>query len=185
MFLENLALRQQLAVLKRRCSRLQFSIPDRLFWGILRRLWRDRRRVLILVQHETVIRFRPPFRTGGRLLKFYSTADANAITLRSMTEGPTRIRQVRHYIHSLFFWVSRLAVESRKCNGFRRLLPAPAFRRERRLPGPILESLELAISVATDLRMLCCAVAWLLVTSLRVLGQRSKCRPKPILGYCR
>jgi putative transposase len=55
LLLENLALRQQLAVLERRCSRPRFSTPDRLFWVILRRLWPEWRRALILVQPETVI----------------------------------------------------------------------------------------------------------------------------------
>src|ERR1022692_4010952 len=57
LLLENLALRQQLAVLERRCSRPRFSAPDRLFWVILRRLWPRWKRVLILVQPETVIRW--------------------------------------------------------------------------------------------------------------------------------
>src|ERR1022692_2242868 len=53
LLLENLALRQQLAVLERRCSRPRFSTPDRLFWVILRRQWPEWRRGLILVQPVT------------------------------------------------------------------------------------------------------------------------------------
>src|SRR5271170_710365 len=39
LLLENLALRQQLAVLKRRHSRPRLAATDRLFWVILRRFW--------------------------------------------------------------------------------------------------------------------------------------------------
>jgi transposase InsO family protein len=57
LLLENLSLRQQLAVLERRSSRPRFSTPDRLFWVVLHRLWPEWRRALILVQPETVIRW--------------------------------------------------------------------------------------------------------------------------------
>ena len=39
LLLENLALRQQLAVLKRRHSHPRLGLTDRLFWVILRRFW--------------------------------------------------------------------------------------------------------------------------------------------------
>jgi putative transposase len=55
--LENLALRQQLAALKRRHPQPQFAAADRLFWVVLRRIWRGWRRALILVQPETVVRW--------------------------------------------------------------------------------------------------------------------------------
>src|ERR1017187_4086983 len=57
LLLENLALRQQLAALERRCSRPRFSTPDRLFWVILCRQWPEWRQALILVQPENVIRW--------------------------------------------------------------------------------------------------------------------------------
>ena len=55
--LENLALRQQLAVLRRRRPQPRFSVPERLFWVTLRRFWRGWKRALILVQPETVVRW--------------------------------------------------------------------------------------------------------------------------------
>jgi putative transposase len=55
--LENLALRQQLAVLKRRHPRVQFSDCDRLFWTALLRLWSKWKQALVLVQPETVVRW--------------------------------------------------------------------------------------------------------------------------------
>jgi putative transposase len=63
--LENLALRQQLGVLKRKHPQPRFGTSDRLFWVILRRLWRRGwKQTLVLVQPETVIRWH---RTGFRL----------------------------------------------------------------------------------------------------------------------
>jgi len=53
-----LALRQQLAVYKRRSKRPFLKNRDRLFWSSLSRLWRDWRSALIIVKLETVIRWR-------------------------------------------------------------------------------------------------------------------------------
>ena len=57
LLLENLALRQQLVVLKQRCPRPQVSTSDKLFWVILRRLWPEWKHALILLQPETVVRW--------------------------------------------------------------------------------------------------------------------------------
>jgi putative transposase len=54
--LENLALRQQLVVLKRKHPQQRLDASDRLFWVVLRRLWPGWQRALILVQPETVVR---------------------------------------------------------------------------------------------------------------------------------
>ena len=52
--LENLALRQQLAVLKRKgVPRLRRK--DRLFWVVLSRLWAPWRRALHMVKADTVV----------------------------------------------------------------------------------------------------------------------------------
>src|SRR5262245_45325207 len=55
--LENLALRQQLAALKRTGKRPQFRTSDRLFWILLANAWRDWRRALVPVQPDTVVRW--------------------------------------------------------------------------------------------------------------------------------
>lgn len=57
LLLENLALRQQLSVLRARHPQPRFSTPDRLFWVVLRRVWSGWKRALILVQPETVVRW--------------------------------------------------------------------------------------------------------------------------------
>jgi hypothetical protein len=53
LLLENLALRQQLVVMKQRYPRPQVSTSDKLFWVILRRLWPEWMQTLIFVQPET------------------------------------------------------------------------------------------------------------------------------------
>jgi putative transposase len=55
--LENLALRQQLAVLKRRHPRPRLDLLDKLFWVAIRRFWSEWRQTLIVVTPETVIRW--------------------------------------------------------------------------------------------------------------------------------
>ena len=55
--LENLALRQQLAVWKARQPRPRLTAIDRLFWIVLSRLWKSWRRSLQVVRPETVVRW--------------------------------------------------------------------------------------------------------------------------------
>jgi putative transposase len=67
--LENLALRQQLAVLKRRHPRPKLGRLDKLFWLMAHRLWSDWKRSLIVVTPETVVRWhRDGFRLYWRLI---------------------------------------------------------------------------------------------------------------------
>ncbi|MCP3871767.1 MAG: transposase [Desulfobacteraceae bacterium] len=56
--IENLALRQQLVVLKQSVRRPKIRKKDRFFWVILSRLWSGWENVLMFVQPETVIRWR-------------------------------------------------------------------------------------------------------------------------------
>jgi putative transposase len=53
--LENLALRQQMAVLKRSQKRLAIQKKDRFFWIWLSRIWKQWRKSLIIVKPDTVI----------------------------------------------------------------------------------------------------------------------------------
>jgi transposase InsO family protein len=57
LLLENLALRQQLGVFKQMHPQPRFAATDKLFWVMLRGLWVDWKRALILVQPETVVRW--------------------------------------------------------------------------------------------------------------------------------
>ena len=54
--LENLALRQQLVILRRSApKRLKLTPADRIFWVWLRRVWRDWTSALMIVKAETVV----------------------------------------------------------------------------------------------------------------------------------
>jgi transposase InsO family protein len=55
--LENLALRQQLAVFKRTITRPKLRRSDRLFWGCLSRAWTGWRTALVIVTPATVLRW--------------------------------------------------------------------------------------------------------------------------------
>ncbi len=57
LLLENLALHQQLAVLKKKRPVPRLAPQDKLFWVATRRLWPGWKRALILVQPETVVRW--------------------------------------------------------------------------------------------------------------------------------
>ena len=63
--LENAALRQQLAAYLRTSKRVRFRTSDRVFWVVLRRLWPDWTRALVIVKPATVIGWH---RKGFRLL---------------------------------------------------------------------------------------------------------------------
>ncbi len=54
---ENLALRQQLAILKEKSKRPTSRIRDRIFWVLLSKLWAKWKDVLVIVQPETVVRW--------------------------------------------------------------------------------------------------------------------------------
>jgi putative transposase len=55
--LENVALRQQLAVFRRTVRRPQLRARDRLFWVLLAKAWPNWRTALIVVQPDTVVRW--------------------------------------------------------------------------------------------------------------------------------
>ena len=54
---ENLALRQQLVVLRRSANRRRLRHRDRLFWIALSQLWQNWRSILVIVKPETVIKW--------------------------------------------------------------------------------------------------------------------------------
>src|ERR1700737_2008047 len=64
LLLENLVLRQQIAVLKRRHRRPSLGTFDRLFWVVARRVCSGWKQSLIIVTPETVVRWH---RAGFRL----------------------------------------------------------------------------------------------------------------------
>ena len=62
--LENLTLRQQLAVFKSKNGRPRLATSDKLFWVAARRLWAGWKKALVVVTPETVVRWH---RAGFRL----------------------------------------------------------------------------------------------------------------------
>jgi putative transposase len=67
--IENLALRQQLGVFKRRKARPRLVVIDKLFWLFLRRFWSSWRSSLIVVSPDTVVRWhRAGFQLYWRLI---------------------------------------------------------------------------------------------------------------------
>jgi len=57
LLLENIVLRQQLAVFKRRHPRPKVNLTDKLFWIAVRQLWSDWKQFLVIVLPETVVRW--------------------------------------------------------------------------------------------------------------------------------
>jgi putative transposase len=57
LLLENLALRQQLATLKRRHPRPRLAMFDRVFWVLARKFWSGWKQALMIVSPETVVRW--------------------------------------------------------------------------------------------------------------------------------
>ena len=64
LMLENLALRQQLAVLKRKQPRPRLGAIDKLFWVVARRFWAQWKEALVVVLPDTVARWH---RSGFKL----------------------------------------------------------------------------------------------------------------------
>src|SRR5258708_3924508 len=78
--LENLALRQQLALLHRRSKRPQFGRVDRAFWVWLSTEWAGWREALHLVRPETVVRWH---RQGFRAFWTWKSRRGEWVDLRS------------------------------------------------------------------------------------------------------
>src|SRR5215813_2786069 len=92
--LENLALRQQLAVYQRRHPRPQLRPRDRLFWVWLSKVWGQWRSALLIVKPETVIRWR---REGFKL--FWTR-----LSRRKRAGRPPVHAQVRALIKQRYWW---------------------------------------------------------------------------------
>jgi len=96
--LENLALRQQLAVLKRKNKHPRLKALDRLFWVAIRKLWSGWKGCLLIVTPATVITWhRAGFRLYWKLLSKGNTVlgrkriskDVRELIFRMVRENPT------------------------------------------------------------------------------------------------
>ncbi len=98
LLLENMALRQQLAVLGRKRLKPRFRPSDRLFWVLLQRMWSGWKRALVLVQPETVIRWhRAGFKLYWTWLSWHRnrtgrkcvSKELRGLIFRTVAENPT------------------------------------------------------------------------------------------------
>jgi hypothetical protein len=98
LLLENLALRQQLAVLNRRRQRPCLSPFDKLFWVAVSRFWSGWKQALVVVTPETVIRWhRAGFRLYWKLISRVGTRvgrkptpkEVRELIFRMVVENPT------------------------------------------------------------------------------------------------
>jgi putative transposase len=98
LLLENLALRQQLALLKRRHPSPRIGLLDKLFWGAARRFWPGWKQSLIVVTPETVVRWhRAGFGLYWRLIskawtqvgRRQTSKEVRELIFRMVAENPT------------------------------------------------------------------------------------------------
>ena len=98
LLLENLALRQQLAVLKRRHPKPRIGWLDKLFWVAVRRFWAEWKQSLFVVTPETVVRWhRVGFRLYWRLIsrartkvgRRQTSKEVRGLIFRMVAENPT------------------------------------------------------------------------------------------------
>src|SRR6266853_3163903 len=98
LLLENLALRQQLAVLKRLRPRPRLDLLDKLFWVAVRRFWSRWQQFLIAVTPETVVRWhRGGFRLYWKLIskvrkpigRRQTSKEVRQLIFRMVVENPT------------------------------------------------------------------------------------------------
>src|SRR5215472_15498708 len=97
LLLENLALRQQLAVLKRKHPRPRMGAIDKIFRVFARRFWGAWKQALVLVNPETVVRWhRAGFRLYGswiskarKLGRKKLSTEVRELIFRMMAENPT------------------------------------------------------------------------------------------------
>ena len=98
LLLENLALRQQLAVLKRRHPKPRIGWLDKLFWVAICRFWAEWKQSLIVVTPETVVRWhRVGFRLYWRLIsrartkvgRRQTSKEVRGLIFRMVAENPT------------------------------------------------------------------------------------------------
>lgn len=98
LLLQNLALRQQLVVLKRQHPRPSLGVLDKLFWVAARRFWSGWKPSLLVVTPETVIRWhRTGFRLYWRLIsrvrkqvgRRQTSKEVRELIFRLVAENPT------------------------------------------------------------------------------------------------
>ena len=118
--IENLALRQQLAVFKRQNSRPRLAAADKIFWVHLRRSWSPWKNALIVVSPPTVVRWhRSGFRMYWQLISRVRkpvgrrpvTTEIRDLIFKMATENPSwRAPRIHGELVMLGFQVSERSV---------------------------------------------------------------------------
>jgi putative transposase len=116
--LEILALRQQVAVLKRKRPRPRLNHLDRLFWTTLRHVWSRWAEVLVVVKPETVVgwhrvgfRFFRRWRSRARGGRPKTTAEIRTLIRRLVEEKPSwGAPKIHGELQKLGFVVSETSV---------------------------------------------------------------------------
>jgi transposase InsO family protein len=120
LLIENLALRQQLAVFKRQHSRPKLTAGDKLFWVALRRLWPSWKTILIVVSPDTIVRWhRAGFQSYWRFISRVRkpvgrrpvTQEIRELIFKMVAENPTwRAPRIHGELVMLGFEVSERSV---------------------------------------------------------------------------
>lgn len=120
LLIENLALRQQLAVFKRQRRRPRLTCSDKLFWLLLHRFWSSWKTVLIVVSPDTVVRWhRTGFQLYWRLISRVRkpvgrrpvTEEIRKLIFKMMAQNPTwRAARIHGELAMLGFPVSERSV---------------------------------------------------------------------------
>jgi len=132
--LENLALRQQLAIVQRKTKRPRLTQADRAFWVALCGLWPDWHNALIIVKPETVIRWH---RKGFKLYWTWKSrhrggrpridAEIRTLIRRMARENPTwRAPRIHGELLKLGFEVAEATVS--RTMPLRRKPPSQTWR---------------------------------------------------------
>jgi hypothetical protein len=118
--IENLVLRQQLAVFKHRNSRPKLGVADKIFWVLLYRFWSSWKTALIVASPDTVVRWhRAGFRLYWRLVSRARkslgrrpvTKEIRDLIFKMMAENPTwRAPRIHGELAMLGFDVSERSV---------------------------------------------------------------------------
>jgi putative transposase len=112
---ENLALRQQLLVLRRSTNRPRLHNRDRLFWIALSQLWQEWRSILLIVKPETVIKWhRQGFKCywrwksrSGRVGRPKINEEVRLLIRRMSRENPTwGVPRIQAELHLLGYEVA-------------------------------------------------------------------------------
>jgi hypothetical protein len=129
LLLENLALRQQLSILKRRNTRPLLNRIDRLFWAVAKGLWSQWKQSLVIVTPDTVVRWhRAGFRLCWRWISRHRkllgrkpiSRDLRELIFRMVAENPTwGAPRIHGELLKLGFDISERTV-SRWCDALRR-----------------------------------------------------------------